>query len=131
MHVLVKTLAEGVLSYRLECPGKPHCDGYTECREKHEIDGTDASDGPFECPPDQPWYEQEEFEFHGVLHTWHDWCSWTVPFKGCVVAAASNIGTDWGIPDEIREQPPGRYLIRDEWDEDMVRLEFVGPEGDS
>lgn len=131
-HILVKTLDTTTpgrpdYTFTLECPGPPQCVGFTECQEKHEVDGRDAAEGPYDCAEDDPWLHEEEFTFHGVLHTWQDGYGWTVPFEGCVVRPHPY------FPDEARdvlfEQMPGRYVVAVDWDEDSYTLKLVGPEG--
>ncbi|QTJ65003.1 hypothetical protein HYG77_04905 [Rhodococcus sp. ZPP] len=145
LHVLVKKFdpelegADIEFDYDLECPGQPHCNGWMECEKPHEFDGFDAANGPDDCidgcgddedaPCDcenLPWSGLFEFEFHGVVHTWRHGYGWTVPYRGCVVLDNDGLET----ADEITiDQPPGRYLVNDDWqDEHHVYLELVGPE---
>lgn len=144
LHVLVKRLhpdLQGVddeYAYDLECPGAPHCTGWQECDQTHEVDGISAANGPdepldtCECDgclvcscPSLPWDGVEEFEFHGVVHTWHIGYGWTVPYNGCVVREH-----DLEEHDLLLDEPPGRYLVDAEWPEpEEVYLELVGPEG--
>lgn len=103
--------------YSIECPG---CNGWQECREEHSVEGYDGlNDGPDGSPEDAPWFEEEEFIFHGELHTWHWGHGWTVAYKGCVVRAnesgddANNIALTYG---------PGDYLVGEDWDDETVYL---------
>lgn len=102
----------------LECP--VGCHGWQECADDHVVPGYDGvNDGPYDSDEDAPWYDQEEFEFHGVLHTWNGMgYGWTVDYEGCVVA-----GNDWSdlsLPD--RE---GVWLVDDDWDDHTVTLSEV------
>lgn len=132
-HILVKALdtthpGRPEYTFTLECPGRPHCEGYTECRDRHEVDGRDADgEDPFDCSPDAPWESKEQFEFHGLLHTWHDGFGWTVPFAGCPVRSHPYFADQ--ARDVLFEQMPGRYVVDDYWDEDDMSLKLVGPEG--
>lgn len=106
--------------YTVECPGRPSCDGFIECDEKHEIDGVNAYEGPWDCDEGVPWAELEVFEFHGVPHTWHDGYGWSVPYVGCVVRAHPYLAE---IADDLLcESPPGRYPVRDHWGYEEMEL---------
>lgn len=140
MHTLIKEIdtdytgmpdGEVEYRYRIECADPATCDGWIECGKLHEFDGRDADTyGPYDCEPDCPWFESEEFDFHGVVHTWRDGYGWTVPFDGCIVAY-----TDWDVPDEIWSGPVGRYPVDDEWDDTQctlsIRTEDTAPQPDS
>lgn len=108
--------------YRLECPDGNGCSGWIECGEQWHGDGTrSAEHGPFDCPDDLPWYDEEEYEFHGVVHTWRSGYGWTVPFTGgCIVVYG-----DWEPPDGVFNVKPGRYDVEDEWNETEVYLEWA------
>lgn len=109
--------------FRLECPDGNGCAGWSECRKPHTVNGKDASAGPYECDEFDPWYDLDEFTFHGVLHTWHSGFDWTVPYDGCVVD-----GNDWEPPDGAFDLPYGRYEVEDDWwDETSVTLFLIGP----
>lgn len=130
-HILVKTLDTTTpgrpdYTFTLECPGPPKCVGFTECQEKHEVDGRDADCGPDDCAGDDPWNGKEEFEFHGVLHNWVDWCGWSVPMEGCPVRPHPYFADE--ARDVVFEQMPGRYVVETFWDEDDMSLKLVGPE---
>lgn len=104
----------------LECP--VGCSGWQECREeKHTVPGYDGENsGPWESDEDAPWYDEEEFEFHGVLHTWNGYgYGWTVPYEGCVVG-----GNDWSDPYGIPDRE-GKWLVDDDWDDTTVTLTSV------
>lgn len=128
-HVLVKEIDpedHEEFRYRIECQVPDSCDGWWECDKPHEVDGRradGAQDGPFDCEADVPWSDKEEFEFHGVTHTWRYGHGWTVPFEGCIVAWA-----DSEPPEEVEALPPGRYEVEDEWDDTSLYLNYVGPE---
>lgn len=89
------------------------CNGWQECREPHVVEGYDGpNDGPDDSEEDAPWADREEFEFHGVLHTWRGGWGWTVPFVGCVLAEQDL--ADY-IHDIYAEHGPGEYLVDDDW----------------
>lgn len=109
--------------YEVECPGRPDCDGQVECDESHVVDGRDADDeGPDDCSPDAPWEGMDEFEFHGAVHRWL-WCGWTVPYDGCAVREHPYFADV--VADQLVGLPPGRYPVRDFWDEDLMELRLV------
>lgn len=92
------------------CGGWQTC-GHDECRVGSPYDADNGA---------EPWYEQEEWEFHGELHTYRYGHDWTVPFPGCVVTesdavfqAAYDIGQQHG---------EGTYLVDDEWDDTSCTL---------
>ena len=87
--------------YTIECVRPDRCDGFQECPEDHP---GDSEEGYY---PDD-----DEQEFHGVLHPHSGW-NWTGPYEGCVVQSA-----DWETPDDLpRDAPYGRYDIDVEWGE--------------
>lgn len=115
--------------YLIECPDG--CDGWQTCLEKHEGQHVDvilpADQGPDDCqqctePPllHTAWCGQEEFEFHGVIHTWRYGHGWTVPYPGCVVAA-----TPWDSDFDRDDVPRGRYEVQEDWDDESCWLEFT------
>jgi hypothetical protein len=109
--------------YGIECVAPEKCGGWQECLEPHEVDGKSAADGPWSCDSADPWCDEDEFEFHGVVHTWHYGYGWTVPFDGCVVQASDS---GWGDLYEIaRDYGPGRYVVADEWDDTDCYLTYV------
>ena len=108
------------ISFIIDCPG---CDGWQECTEDH---GTHF---PEDCPtPEEECYcdpcEGDEFEFHGVLHTFR-WTAndWTVPYPGCVVKA--NESVDEFVVEIAYIYGPGSYLVEDEWSDYDVYLTAV------
>lgn len=121
-HIIIKSpdsVDAGYFRYQVECPGRPECDGWQECREPHLSDGWDANDeygNPNDCPEDAPWFDEEVFDFHGVAHTWQGGFGWTVPFEGCVVRANLNACVDIA-EDLLWDLPAGRYPVEDHWDE--------------
>lgn len=131
LHVITKAFAPDArddtdFSYTVECPGQPACNGWTECDEPHAVDGKDANDGPYEdCDEGDPWCDTDEFDFHGVTHTWQYGHGWTVPYVGCVVRAYPYLRE---IADDLLcESPPGRYQVRDYWDDEDMELRVVEP----
>lgn len=130
-HILTLTRSsdwaedEPYFDHQIECLVPERCGGWQECGETHEVDGLNAADGPWEGDDGAPWFEQEEFVFHGVEHEWRYGYGWTVPFEGCVVAAndsvyenAHEIGCGHG---------PGRYLVDDDWDDTCCILHLIAP----
>jgi hypothetical protein len=120
--------------WSVTCVAPDRCGGWQECGKKHEVDGTSATDGPYDgdCPGGHgvstdraghlPWCDEDEFEFHGVWHTWRYGNGWTVPYPGCVVQTA-DIGE---YADDIaREHGEGTYVVDDEWDDTSCYLTFV------
>lgn len=125
--------------YRIACADPEHCIGWSECPEPHEVDGQSAACGPYncDCPDGQPscfgdepgegdrtappWFDLEEFDFHGVTHTWRHGWGWTVPYPGCIVA-----GVDAELPDKIDQTPIGVWEISEDWaDESDCYLSFT------
>lgn len=141
-HILVVEPDEGYDSndpdtwdekkFSIICPEGNGCSGWIECTEAHEVDGVSANSGPYDfptCPAcvsdgsecqHVPWCDLEEFDFHGVLHTWDGSNGWTVPFTGCVVQ-----GSDVDFSDHMH-LPPGKYVVEDDWDDTEVSLELIG-----
>ena len=101
--------ADEALKYSIRCPEGNGCNGWQECSEDHGAawEGPEAPEGK-----DRPWAGLDEFEFHGVPHTWRNSWGWTVPFKGCIVAETVE---DFG---EFEHLPPGEYPVEDEWWDD-------------
>lgn len=120
-----------VHTWHLDCPDSNSCSGWTECDESHEVEGVSAGDGPWDAPEGAPWDGEDEFDFHGVEHTWYDGHGWTVPFDGCVVR-----GSGCDAPDALNEPDPaggwrvplGRWVVEDDWDDTDCNLLLVGPE---
>jgi hypothetical protein len=118
----------------IDCLNPNLCGGYQECTEKHEVDGVSASDGPWdcECPGDHgtegnegvhyPWCDEDEFEFHGILHTYRYGWNWTVPYRGCVVASA-DVSDD--VYDIARTKGPGTYPVDDDWSDESCILNVI------
>lgn len=98
---------------QLICPDPDNCPGWEECREPHIVDGQDAFMGPYEGEEGYPWDDVDEFEFHGVLHTWNYGFGWTVPFKGCVAREAYDFYGE--TPDGIPMDRPGMYEVEEDW----------------
>lgn len=122
-------------SYGTKCMATNGCGGWIECRESHEVDGKKADCGPYDCDcggedgPSclgeteadyAPWYDREEFEFHGVEHTWRYGHGWTVPYTGCIVAWG-----DYELPDGSEDLPRGEYQVDDDWDDTDCYLLLV------
>lgn len=108
----------------LECPDGNGCSGWIECGVRWHGDGErSAEHGPFDCSDDLPWYDEEEYEFHGETHTWRSGYGWTVPYRGCVVMYGN-----WEPPDDVFNIEPGRYDVEDDWDETEVYLEWANAE---
>lgn len=117
---------------KIECPTPENCIGWDECHEPHTSpDGfLGADDGPYDsvcsCAEAEstscttPWCGRDDFEFHGVEHTWRDSWGWTVPFEGCIVAAY-----EIEVPDGIDTTRDGRWLIEDDWDDTDCYLVLV------
>ena len=133
-HILVVTKSDDWhpdqhdYDFAIECVEPDLCNGWWECREEHGVDGLDADLGPYDAdaPEDAPWYDEDEFEFHGVMHTWRYSAGWTVPFPGCVVAAQGC------LPDEAlniaHAHGEGRHVVDDEWgDPGELWLHYVVP----
>lgn len=124
-HILVRVARpDGGYDDRIECVAPETCEGWQECCERHEVDGHNADVGPYDCDTDAPWFDEEEFKFHGVTHTYRYPHGWTVPFQGCIVAHHHRCwGSDVDGIDETT--PPGRYPIRAEWDDDECILSLA------
>lgn len=134
-HIVTKDIhleCPGEFTYTWECPGPPHCTGFSECHEPHIENGINADhitphdvlDGDDDVTV-PPWDGIEEWTFHGVPHTYHDGYGWTVPYDGCVVEFA-----DLEVEDALLNEPPGRYAIDVSWEspeepyiDDVARVE--------
>lgn len=120
-------------SVSIECPTPEYCAGWEECREPHTSpDGfLSAEDGPYDtdCGTGEtdcvPWCGRDDFEFHGIEHTWRWGHGWTVPYDGCIVAAQ-----DIEVPDGIDTERDSRWLIEDDWDDTDCYLVLVREIGD-
>jgi hypothetical protein len=115
--------------FSVECLVGNGCSGWLECGEPHTVGNADASDGPFDCDEDAPWYDEDEWEFHGIIHTWHYGFGWTVPYPGCVVAGSAVDPPDdlWQTVGGEHRLNPGRWLVDDDWDESECYLSLLGP----
>lgn len=137
--------------YEVTCVEPDKCEGWWECQKEHRLEGIEVADisaaaGPYEndCPgwhgphtdPEHdkqmeiespqhwPWCEEDEFEFHGELHTWRTGWGWTVKYPGCVVV--SNDGVCDSAYDIGQTHGEGLYLVDDDWyDESDVNLIYV------
>lgn len=114
--------------FTIECLAGNGCNGWIECRKPHMVGDLDARVGPY-CDDDAPWCDFEEWEFHGVVHTWRYGWGWTVPYPGCVVAGSGVDAPDdlWETTDGERRLRPGRWLVDDDWDDEDCRLTLIGP----
>lgn len=115
----------------IACHLGDNCKGWIKCLEPHEIDGTSAECGPHDCDCSDdkpsclgeganraPWDDEDEFEFHGVIHTWRGGHGWTVPFtRGCIVAFG-----DYELPYECEDLAIGEYAVDTEWDDTNCQL---------
>lgn len=112
------------------CPDGNGCSGWIECGDPHEVEGESAACGPYSCNCDDenardclsgdsppPWYDEEEFEFHGVMHTWRSGFGWTVPYTGCIV----NFG-DYELPHGYEQLSLGEHKVDDDWDDEWCNL---------
>lgn len=106
--------------YGVRCISGNGCTGWLECHEKHEFNGLSAADGPNDCDGTQPWWGVEDFEFHGVTHTWRDGHGWTVPYTGCIVQYDT-----FEPPLEAHQIPIGEYEVDDGWMDTSCYLEFT------
>jgi len=101
--------------WHVECSNPAACDGWEECLEPHEVDGVSAADGPYETvcgmnPCRIPWCGQDEYFFHGALHTWQSGNScWSLPVKGCPVARFAE------EVDDVPLDRPGRWVVDVDW----------------
>lgn len=100
------------VSYTIDCPG---CDGWQECHKDHDTHDVDAcltpDTEPCICDPN----EDDEFDFHGVTHTYRWGAGWTVPYQGCVIAGSEDTITDF-VYETAYTYGPGSYIIEDDWD---------------
>lgn len=111
--------------WHIECSDPASCDGWIECDGNHIANaGEDASAGPYQARTDQPWCDEEEFAFHGVMHTWRYGHGWTVPYDPCPVIGFSDTDLPDGIPVEL-----GRYEVDVEWDDESCYLTYELGEG--
>lgn len=96
----------------IECSTPGGCGGWRECTLDHP--GMDPDD------EDSPAFDAEEWEIHGVLHTWQGW-TWSVPFDGCPVQEWADVSDLWDGVDG-----PGRYEIDADWNDTECYLTVVG-----
>lgn len=109
--------------WSITCQSVDLCNGWLECRESHEIDGTSAEDGPYECDESAAWCDEDVFMFHGVEHNWRYGHGWTVPYEGCVVQSADSLSDD--VHDIGLEYGEGTYAVEDDWDDEWCWLTVV------
>lgn len=133
-------------NWSITCLAPEKCGGWQECGKEHRLEGVSAADGPYDndCPgwhgpyladdahdkrmqaesaQHYPWCDEDEFEFHGVLHTWRYGYGWTIPFDGCAVAANLSWADEaWDIADEHGE---GSHVVDDDWDDTDLTLIYV------
>ena len=76
--------------------------------------------GVIECSTPGGCGHAEEWEMHGVLHTWRGW-TWSIPFDGCPVQEWADTGDLWDGIDG-----PGRYEVDADWDDTECYLTVVG-----
>jgi len=103
--------------WSVECLDRASCVGWQECNDSHEMPGEPCNDGPWGSEETAPWYEEDEYKFHGAEHTWTPGYGWTIPFDGCVVAE-----NDADCP--VYPMRPGRWVVHDEWDDTWLTLEL-------
>jgi len=108
--------------YSILCHNQALCDGWQTCGHEACRVGSPWGDEN----EAEPWYEEEEWEFHGILHTFRFGYDWTVPFDGCVVAEQVD-----AISDAAHGLPVGEYLVDDEWDDEFCTLTRITPPGAS
>lgn len=109
----------------ITCLSPTTCNGWWECHEPHEVDGKSAASGPYDCDDSDPWCDEDEYEFHGVQHTWHYGSGWTVPYEGCVVQTVDTISDSAYEIGQAHGE--GTYQVDDEWgDPGECDLLFVG-----
>jgi hypothetical protein len=115
---------EPVNRWSIACINPDQCNGWIECDKPHEVDGVNASDGPYDSDDDAPWSGYDEFEFHDEEHSWRDGYGWTVPYKGCVVQ-----GQYVDLPDELDLSRLGEWIVEDDWDDTECTLTVVREAG--
>ncbi|MFG3340561.1 hypothetical protein [Glycomyces sp. NPDC048151] len=115
--------AEAQHRWGITCLYPDQCKGWQECNKTHEANGVSAANGPYDAEEGAPWDGLDEFEFHGQEHKWVDYHGWTVPYVGCVVQ-----GNDVEVPDELRPLRPGKWIVEDDWDDDLCTLTVVREE---
>lgn len=128
-HVLVKAFeSERVpaYTYSIECPGRPHCDSRIECYKPHKVDDRDADEGPYDCEDGDTWCGAEDYEFHGVMHTWMEDLGWTVAAEDC--GAKTHPWLHDTASDLLYDKPPGRYPVRVSWAEEIFDLDLIDGE---
>lgn len=105
--------------YDVACTDRQRCKGWLECLEPHDVDGR-AAGSPYIGDVADPWWGADEFEFHGVTHTWREGYGWTVPHPGC---PAEENGAE--PPYGAHLLPIGRYEVDDQWDDTSCYLKFT------
>lgn len=127
-HILTVTEADDYdpkypsFNHSVECLNVDKCGGWIECDQPHEVDGRSAEDGPDDSDDGAPWKGYSDFVFHGVSHEWQDGYGWTVPYQGCVVAAADHYDA---AADIALDHGCGRHEVEDEWDDTDCTLIHV------
>lgn len=109
--------------FEITCLAPTKCGGFQECPDEHQVAGVSAADGP-DADESAPWFDEEEFEFHGVMHEWRYGFGWTVPFDGCVVSDALNWNCD-SAADIADRHGAGVHVVDDEWDDSSCTLIWV------
>lgn len=138
-HILVvEGDREDGFVFSIEClvPGGQH--GWEECGQDHaaelaayratatlphEPDADCDAGADCECE----WADGDELLMHGIVHEYSGSYGWTTPFPGCVVADQVSRGADWDAADIAADHGAGRWLVEDDWSDDDMRLDYVGP----
>lgn len=102
--------------YSLECNTPDLCHGWLECGDPRDGPSPDEAYDMAGCDGDYP---DDEQEFHGVLHTWHGYPGWTIPYTGGCIVHYCNWEPPYTMPHNPRS---GRYEVEIEWDDDPELL---------
>lgn len=110
--------------WTIVCVAPERCGCWQECGESHEVEGEPENEGPWDSDESAPWYERDEYVFHGVVHEWQGFGhGWTVTFQGCGVAA-----NDWAgdsAAEIAHEYGEGVHVVDDDWDDTDLNLIYV------
>lgn len=99
---------KGHYQVEIECTVPGGCGGWEDCTEDHEPGG---DFGPYDAEEGAPWEGKDEFEFHGVVHTWRGWWGWTIPYEGCILRISSP-----ELPDGIDTTRDSSWIVVDDWE---------------
>jgi hypothetical protein len=129
-HIVVKIKSpdhseeEPDFDYQVICPNPGEKCGFSECMEEHTVDGKNVH--PYDHDEGDPWAGCEDWEFHGVPHTYQPGFGWTIPYTRCAVRDHDALRDE--ANDLLWDKPEGSYPVIDNWDEYLMYLELAPTE---